>query len=76
MIYPEHTGYRKNSEYDFMINMCKTCNVLFCRECINYHIFLHYKGCNEKFKQDISPITEELISKDVVQNILMEYIEM
>ena len=63
-------------DYEYRFKRCKECNLNFCIDCRNYHIYLHYIECNKKFKQDLSPIIEELISKDVVQNILMDYIEL
>lgn len=63
-------------DYEFNFKKCKICNLNFCLNCRNFHISMHYYLCNEKFKEDISLILEEYISKDVIQNILINYIEL
>ena len=65
-----------NFDYEFRFKLCKMCNVKYCFNCRNYHIMFHYEKCNNKFKQDITPILEEFICKDVVENILNDYIEL
>ncbi len=52
-----------NFDYEFRFKKCKTCDVKYCLDCRNYHILIHYEKCNEKFKQDLGPIIEELICK-------------
>ncbi len=69
-----HYCYHFNYEYRF--KKCKECNLKYCFDCRNYHILIHYEKCNEKFKQERTPIFEEYICKDTVQNILMDYIEL
>lgn len=68
--------YCYNLDYEYRFKLCKTCNLKYCFDCRNYHILWHYQICNEKFIQDITPILEDFISKDVVQNILNDYIEL
>ena len=72
-IFCEHC---KDNDYAYNMKVCMTCDVAFCTDCCYFHIFLHYKKCNEKFKQNINPMFEGLISHDVIKNVLMEYIEM
>lgn len=68
--------YCYNFDYEFNFKTCLECNINFCFNCRSFHIASHYQSCNDKFKEDLTQILENFICKDVVHNILIDYVEL
>ncbi len=68
--------YCYNFDYKYKFKKCIECNINFCLNCRSFHIASHYQVYNDKFKEDLTQLLEDFISKDVVQNILIDYIEL